>query len=137
MSLLSEFKAFALKGNVVDLAVAVVIGNAFTAIVNALVADLVMPVVGLVIPGGDWRNATFTPLQLRLGHLLGALLDFFIIAVVLFIVVVKVGSLWRRKEAPAAPTTRTCPECGETIPLTARRCRACTSVVEPVAPTPA
>ncbi|MCP3141811.1 large conductance mechanosensitive channel protein MscL [Pyxidicoccus xibeiensis] len=133
MSVLSEFKQFALKGNVVDLAVAVVIGNAFTAIVNAVVADLVMPVVGLVLPGGDWRNATFTPLQLRLGHMLGALLDFFIIALVLFLVVVKVGALWRRKEAPPPPpATRVCPECRETIPLEARRCRACTSVLEPV-----
>lgn len=58
MSVLSEFKQFALKGTVVGLAVAVVIGNAFTAIVNAVVADLVMPVVGLVLPGGDWRNVT-------------------------------------------------------------------------------
>jgi large conductance mechanosensitive channel len=134
VSVLSEFKAFALKGNVVDLAVAVVIGNAFTAIVNAVVADLVMPVVGLVLPGGDWRNATFTPLQLRLGHLLGAMLDFFIIAMVLFIVVVKVGALWNRKAAaPPPPTTKMCPECRETIPLDARRCRACTSVLEPMA----
>ncbi|MFP2905393.1 large conductance mechanosensitive channel protein MscL [Pyxidicoccus sp. 3LFB2] len=132
MSVLSEFKQFALKGNVVDLAVAVVIGNAFTAIVNAVVADLVMPVVGLVLPGGDWRNVTVSPLQLRIGHLLGALLDFLIIAVVLFIVVVKVGALWRRKEAPPPPSTRVCPECRETIPLEARRCRACTSVLEPL-----
>ncbi|MFP2926206.1 large conductance mechanosensitive channel protein MscL [Pyxidicoccus sp. 3LG] len=138
MSVLSEFKQFALKGNVVDLAVAVVIGNAFTAIVNAMVADLVMPVVALVLPGGDWRSVTVTPLQLRIGHLLGALLDFLIIAMVLFIVVVKVGALWRRKEAPPpAPTTRVCPECRETIPLEARRCRACTSVLEPLAPTQA
>ncbi|WP_164015485.1 large conductance mechanosensitive channel protein MscL [Pyxidicoccus trucidator] len=137
MSVLSEFKQFALKGNVVDLAVAVVIGNAFTSIVNAVVADLVMPVVGLVLPGGDWRNVTVTPLQLRLGHLLGALLDFIIIALVLFIVVVKVGSLWSRKEAPPPPSTRVCPECRETVPLEARRCRACTSVLEPLAPTPA
>lgn len=135
MSVLSEFKQFALKGNVVDLAVAVVIGNAFTAIVNAVVADLVMPVVGLVLPGGDWRNVTVTPLQLRLGHLLGALLDFFIIALVLFIVVVKVGALWSRKAAPPPPpATKVCPECRETIALDARRCRACTSVLEPLVP---
>ena len=135
MSVLSEFKQFALKGNVVDLAVAVVIGNAFTAIVNAVVSDLVMPVVGLVLPGGDWREVTVTPLQLRIGHLLGALLDFIIIALVLFLVVVKVGALWRRKEAaPPPPATKVCPECRETVPLEARRCRACTSVLEPVAP---
>ncbi|RKH04837.1 large conductance mechanosensitive channel protein MscL [Corallococcus sp. CA053C] len=135
--MLSEFKQFALKGNVVDLAVAVVIGNAFTAIVNAVVSDLVMPVVGLVLPGGDWRELTVTPLQLRVGHLLGALLDFLIVALVLFLVVVKMGSLLRRKEAPPPPSTRVCPECRETIPLEARRCRACTSALEPLASTPA
>jgi large conductance mechanosensitive channel len=134
MSLLSEFKAFALKGNVVDLAVAVVIGTAFTGIVTALVDDLVMPLVGVALPGGDWRNATVTSLNLRIGHLLGAILNFLVIAVVLFIIVVKVGGmLSRKKAAPPAPTTKVCPECGEAIPLAARRCRACTSVlVEPV-----
>ncbi|RKH69024.1 large conductance mechanosensitive channel protein MscL [Corallococcus llansteffanensis] len=137
MSVLSEFKQFALKGNVVDLAVAVVIGNAFTAIVNAVVSDLVMPVVGLVLPGGDWREVTVTPLQLRVGHLLGAMLDFLIIALVLFLVVVKMSKLWSRKEAPPPPSTRVCPECREAIPLEARRCRACTSVLEPLASTSA
>jgi large conductance mechanosensitive channel len=135
MSLLSEFKAFALKGNVVDLAVAVVIGAAFTGIVTALVDDLVMPLVGIALPGGDWRNATVTPLNLRIGHLLGAILNFLIIAVVLFIIVVKVGGLLSRRKVvvPVAPTTKVCPECGETIPIAARRCRACTSMlVEPV-----
>ncbi|WP_217911175.1 large conductance mechanosensitive channel protein MscL [Myxococcus sp. AM011] len=132
MSLLSEFKQFALKGNVVDLAVAVVLGNAFSAIVTAVVADLVMPVVGAVLPGGDWRNATATPLNLRWGHLLGAVLDFLIIASVLFIVVAKVGQVWAKhgkKGEPAPATTKVCPECRETIPVEARRCKACTSVL--------
>lgn len=134
MAVLEEFKKFALKGNVIDLAVAVVIGNAFTAIVNAVVSDLVMPVVGLVLPGGEWRNYTVSPLNLRIGHLLGAILDFLVIAAVLFIVVVKVGTFWRRREAgivPPPPTTQVCPECREVIPLEARRCRACTSVLQP------
>jgi len=137
VSVLEEFKKFALKGNVIDLAVAVVIGNAFTAIVNAVVADLVMPVVGLVLPGGEWRNYTASPLNLRIGHLLGAVLDFLVIATVLFIVVVKVGGFWRRREAGAAPpppTTQVCPECREVIPVEARRCRACTSVLQPASP---
>lgn len=134
MAVLEEFKKFALKGNVIDLAVAVVIGNAFTAIVNAIVADLVMPVVGVVLPGGEWRNYTVSPLNLRIGHLLGAILDFLVIATVLFIVVMKVGTFWRRREAgvvPPPPTTQVCPECREVIPLEARRCRACTSVLQP------
>ncbi|XXF77181.1 large conductance mechanosensitive channel protein MscL [Myxococcaceae bacterium GXIMD 01537] len=135
MSVLQEFKSFALKGNVIDLAVAVVIGNAFSAIVSALVADLVMPIVGVVLPGGDWREYTVTPLNLRVGHLMGAILDFLVIAIVLFIVVVKVGGIWRKRAAGAAPpppSTRICPECREVIPIEARRCKACTSVVAPV-----
>lgn len=131
MSVLEEFKQFALKGNVIDLAVAVVIGNAFTAIVNAVVSDVVMPLVGVVLPGGDWREYTATALNLRIGHLLGAILDFLVIAIVLFIVVVKVGGIWKRREAAAPPSTQVCPECREVIPLEARRCRACTSVVRP------
>jgi large conductance mechanosensitive channel len=137
VSVLDEFKKFALKGNVIDLAVAVVIGNAFTAIVNALVADLVMPVVGLVLPGGEWRNATLTSLNLRVGHLLGAVLDFLLISGVLFVVVVKLGTFWRRREAgeaPPPPATQVCPECREVIPIEARRCRACTSVLQPARP---
>lgn len=135
MAVLEEFKQFALKGNVIDLAVAVVIGNAFTAIVNAIVSDVVMPLVGVVLPGGDWRDYTATSLNLRIGHLLGAVLDFLVIAIVLFIVVVKVGGIWKRREAAAPPPpTQVCPECREVIPLEARRCRACTSVVQP-APT--
>jgi large conductance mechanosensitive channel len=135
VAVLEEFKKFALKGNVIDLAVAVVIGNAFTAIVNAMVSDLLMPVVGLVLPGGEWRNYTATTLHLRIGHLLGAVLDFLLIAATLFIVVVKVGGFWRRREAgavPPPPSTRMCPECREVVPIEARRCRACTSVLEPV-----
>lgn len=135
MSMLQEFKEFALKGNVVDLAVAVVIGNAFTAIVNAIVSDLVMPVVSVVLPGGEWRTYTVTPLNLHIGHLLGAILDFLVIAIVLFVVVVKVGGFWRKREAgqaPPPPATQVCPECREVIPIEARRCRACTSVLQPV-----
>ncbi len=131
MSLLKEFHKFALKGNMIDLAVAVVIGGAFGKVVTALVEDLVMPIVGAVLPGGDWREFTVTPLKINVGHLLGALVDFFLIALVLFIVVVKLmGTLQKLgDEAPAAPTTRPCPECLETIPIQARRCRACTAVV--------
>jgi large conductance mechanosensitive channel len=136
MPVLEEFKKFALKGNVVDLAVAVVIGNAFSAIVTDIVGDIVMPLVGAVLPGGEWRNYTVTSLHLRVGHLLGAILDFLIIAIVMFIVVVKVGGLWMRRDAgkaPPPPSTKVCPECREVVPLDARRCRACTSVLE-VAP---
>jgi large conductance mechanosensitive channel len=122
MAFWQDFKAFALKGNVVDLAVAVVIGGAFGKIVSALVADIIMPLVGAVTPNEEWRSWQATPLHLKVGDLLGAVVDFFIVAVVLFTVVVKVGGRFRK--APAV-TTKDCPECLEKIPLEAHRCRAC------------
>src|SRR5271169_5085231 len=127
MGMWKEFKPFAFKGNVMDLAVAVVIGAAFSKIVNALVEQLVMPLLNAIAPGGDWRTLTVTPLKLGLGPFLGAVVDFILISFVIFIVVVKLRGMVEKKRA-AAPTTKTCPECLETIPLEAKRCRACTSV---------
>lgn len=125
MSLVKEFKAFALKGNVIDLAVAVVIGTAFGKIVSAIVEDLVMPVVGKVMPKGGWE--TYTLGGLRIGHLFSEILQFLIIALVLFVVVVKFMGALRRKDEATPPATRQCGECLEPIPVAARRCRACTS----------
>ena len=129
MPLIKEFKDFINKGNVVDLAVAVVIGGAFGKIVSAVVADLVMPLVNAVVPQGDWRKWEVTPLHFRVGDLLGTLVDFLIVAFVVFMVMVKlVGAAQRRVAKPVdAPATKSCPECLETVPLAARRCRACTS----------
>ena len=129
MSLIKEFKEFALKGNMIDLAVAVVIGGAFGKVVSAIVSDLVMPIVGAILPGGEWRTFTATPLKLQVGDFLGAIIDFLIVSMVIFLTVVKLmGAL--KKPAPAgAPTTRACPECLEIIPIAARRCRACTSPI--------
>jgi large conductance mechanosensitive channel len=123
-----EWKEFALKGNVLDLAVAVVIGAAFTKIVNALVEQLIMPLINAMTPGGDWRTLTVTPLKLGLGPFLGAVLDFILVSFVIFIVVVKLRSKVVKTEE-AKPTTRTCPECLETVPIAAKRCKACTSVL--------
>jgi len=126
VSLLTEFKAFALKGNVVDMAVGVVIGGAFGKIVSALVEDLFMPLIGALLPGNEWRELTVSPLKLKLGHMLGAVLDFLIIAGVLFLVVNKlVGAL--RPAAP--PATKDCPECLEKVPVAAKRCRACAAAL--------
>jgi len=80
LSLLTEFKAFALKGNVVDLAVGVVLGGAFGKIVTALVEDVIMPLVGGLLPGNEWRELVLTPLKFKVGHMLGAVLDFLIIS---------------------------------------------------------
>jgi large conductance mechanosensitive channel len=126
MSMLKEFRDFAIKGNALQLAVAVVIGTAFTKIVTAVVDDLLMPLMNAVLPGGAWREYTVTPLEFRVGHLLGAVVDFLLVALVLFLIVVKLMERFSRKEV-AAPTTRACPECLELVPLAARRCRACTA----------
>ncbi len=130
MSLAKEFRDFVAKGNVIDLAVAVVIGGAFGKVVSALVADIIMPIVGAVLPGGAWREFTVTSLELKVGDFLGALIDFLVIAFVIFIVVVKtIGSLKKPAPAPAAPATKQCPECLESVPAAARRCRACASAL--------
>ena len=112
MKVLKEFKEFINKGNVVDLAVAVVIGGAFGKIVSAVVADMVMPLVNAVMPQGDWRKWEVTPLHFRVGDFLGTLVDFAIVAFVIFIVMVKVVGTINRK----APGTKECPECLETVP---------------------
>lgn len=139
MALMSDFKKFAFKGNVVDLAVAVVIGAAFGKIVSALVADIVMPLVALVMPSGDWRSSGIVlrkaaeakdDVVLRYGDLLGSVVDFLIVAFVLFIVVSKLmqGAKDRfGSKEKAAPTTKKCKYCLEEIPLEATRCKACTS----------
>jgi large conductance mechanosensitive channel len=139
MSFLSDFKTFAFKGNVIDLAVGVVIGGAFGKIVTALVADVVMPAVSLVLPSGDWQSSGLVlrhaanakdDVVLKYGDLFGSIVDFLIVALVLFLFVSKfVKAAEVRFGGPAAPTTRECPQCLEMIPLKAKRCRACTSVV--------
>jgi large conductance mechanosensitive channel len=131
MKVIKEFKEFINKGNVVDLAVAVVIGGAFGKIVSALVADLVMPLVNAIIPEGDWRKWEVTPLKFRVGDFMGTLVDFTIVAFVVFIVMVKIVGAVNRKAA--APETKQCPECLEMVPKAARRCRACTSVLTALA----
>jgi large conductance mechanosensitive channel len=147
MSFLADFKTFAFKGNVVDLAVGVVIGGAFGKIVTALVADIVMPAVSLILPSGDWRSSGLVlrhaanvkdDVVLKYGDLFGAVIDFLIVALVLFIFVSKiVKAAETRFGGPAVPVTKECPQCCETIPVKATRCRACTSVLTPTSGTSA
>jgi large conductance mechanosensitive channel len=141
VSFLSDFKAFAFKGNAIDLAVGVVIGAAFGKIVSALVADLIMPTVALVMPSGDWRTNGLIIHQatdpkdnvvIKWGDLLGNVLDFFIVSLVLFVLVsVLVKKAEGRLVKAAAPVTKPCPFCLETVPLAATRCKACTSTLSP------
>jgi large conductance mechanosensitive channel len=137
MALWEDFKKFAFKGNAVDLAVGVVIGAAFGKIVTAVVSDLVMPLVALCMPAGEWREngivlrSGATPKDtviLKYGDFLGAVLDFFIIASVLFFLVSKlVKAAESRIVGPAASAAKECPFCLETVPFAAKRCKACTS----------
>ena len=140
MAFIEDFKKFAFKGNVIDLAVGVVIGGAFGKIVSALVADLIMPIVALVLPSGDWRANGIVLRQapdpkdnvvIQYGDFFGAVLDFVVIALVLFLVVSRLikaaeGRLTRRKPIED-PTTKECPFCCEAVPLRATRCKFCTS----------
>jgi large conductance mechanosensitive channel len=136
MSLRKDFREFVFRGNVVDLAIAVVVGGAFGKIVTALVEDLVMPLVGIVLPAGQWRDWVWSPipnLNLKIGHLASSVIDFVIIAFAIFIVLVKfVGGL-KNKIDPAKAVTKTCSECAELIPIAARRCKFCTSELKAAA----
>ena len=96
-----DFKAFAFKGNVIDLAVGVVIGAAFTAVVTAIVNGIIMPVVGTLTPGETWKD--FTVWRLQLGQVLAALLNFLIVAFVLFLVIAKFVRAFHKQEAAAPP----------------------------------
>ncbi|MGE0866976.1 MAG: large conductance mechanosensitive channel protein MscL [Kofleriaceae bacterium] len=101
MAMWKDFKAFAFKGNVIDLAVAVVIGAAFTKIVTVLVDALIMPMVGKLLPSGSY--AAWAPGGLKFGILLGALIDFFIVAIVLFAVVSAIKRATAKPAEPSAP----------------------------------
>lgn len=132
--MLKGFKAFIFRGNVLDLAVAVVIGAAFGAVVKAFVDDLLTPLIG--IPGGlNFADAAFSVNHsvFRYGAFLNALLAFLLIAVVVyFAVVTPVNRLRDRLVKPATDvTTRECPECLSAIPRRARRCSFCTAEVTP------
>lgn len=134
MKLARDFRQFLLRGTVVDLAIAVMAGAAFGAVISALVADLLTPLITAIFGKQDFSNLTFTinGSIFRYGHFLNAAIAFVIVAAVLFfLVVVPINSLVARsrKQPPADPTTRKCPECLSEIPVGARRCAHCTSEV--------
>jgi large conductance mechanosensitive channel len=135
--ILKEFRAFILRGNLVDLAIAVVIGAAFTAVVNALVRDLITPLIAAIFGEPDFGTLSFTinGSQFAYGDFLNAALTFLIVAAVVFFLVVKPVNLLMarsRTEPDVETPTRGCPECLSHIPVAARRCAFCTSEIPPV-----
>ncbi len=133
--MLKGFKQFLLRGNVIDLAVAVVIGAAFGAVVAALVKDLLTPLIAAIVGAPDFSAIQFTVngSKFLVGDFINALVSFVLIAAaVYFFVVVPVNTVMaraRRGQAPPDPTTKQCPECLSTVPIQARRCAFCTSAL--------
>ncbi len=131
--MLSGFRQFLLRGNVIDLAVAVVIGGAFGAVVTALVKDLLTPLIAAFVGTPDFSAITLTINNSRflIGDFVNALLSFVLIAAaVYFVVVVPLNALAARRArglTPPDPTTKTCSECLSNVPIAARRCAFCTS----------
>jgi large conductance mechanosensitive channel len=127
-NLWQEFKEFAFKGSMIDLAIAVVIGKAFGDVVNSLVTNIIMPLLAYALPGKggyrDWKIG-----DVEYGAFFGQLVSFFVIALVIWIVMVKLLNAIRRVTGPApeAPATRECPLCCSVIPTRARKCGHCTA----------
>ena len=147
--MLKEFKAFALRGNVVDLAVGIIMGTAFGAIVKSLVDDVIMPPIGLALGGLDFTNlflllkagSTSSPpyasltdareagaVTISYGVFINTVVSFVIVAAVMFLLIRSINQLTKQEEAsPEEPTTKDCPFCLSTIPIKASRCAHCTS----------
>lgn len=147
--MLKEFKEFAVKGNVIDMAVGIIIGAAFGTIVNSLVADIIMPPIGLLLGKVDFSNlffvlkegATVPPpyatiadakkagaVTLNYGLFINTITSFIIVAFAIFFLVKNINRLKREKESPpSVPTTKECPYCLSAVPLKAVRCPQCTS----------
>lgn len=130
---LEEFKAFALKGNVMDLAVGVIIGGAFQAIVTSLVGDIISPIIG-IFASTDFSNliATVNGSEIKYGAFITAIINFIIMAFIIFCIVKGLNKLAERKKKEEAnePTEKTCPFCQSTISIKATRCPHCTSALE-------
>jgi large conductance mechanosensitive channel len=142
-----EFKEFAMRGNVLDMAVGIIIGTAFGKIVTSLVNDVLMPPLGLILGQVDFSNLfvnlsgqTYASLAeaqkagaatLNYGVFINTVINFLIVAFAVFILIRQFNRLTRKEEAPAAPVSRDCPFCLSTIPIKASRCGHCTSELAP------
>jgi large conductance mechanosensitive channel len=141
--MLKEFREFAMRGNVVDLAIGIIIGGAFNRIVTSLVNDIVMPPIGLLLARVDFTNLFINlsgsdyetlaeaeeagAVTINYGVFVNNVISFIIVALVTFLIVQQINRLRRRGETPAEPTTKACPYCLTTIPIKATRCPNCTS----------
>jgi large conductance mechanosensitive channel len=148
--MLNEFKKFAMRGNVIDLAVGVIIGASFGAIVNSLVNDVIMPPIGLLLGGVSFDNlmwvlkegtppapyatpadaAAASAVTINYGHFINTIITFIIVVWVVFLLVKgmnRIAEGHKKPEIPAAPTTKVCPFCATEIPIKAQRCPFCTS----------
>ena len=128
--MLKEFKEFVMRGNVLDLAVAVIIGGAFGKIISSLVNDILMPLIGLLMGGVDFAGLSFTVGEavVTWGNFVQTIVDFIIIAFVIFMIVRAANQAKKEEAAPEPePTTKECPFCFTTISINATRCPNCTS----------
>jgi large conductance mechanosensitive channel len=133
--MLTEFKQFLLRGNVVDLAVGVVIGAAFGTVVSALVTDILTPLIAAIAHIPDFSNSSFVlnGSKFMYGHFINAVISFLLVSSAVFFFVVKPMNLLIARaqgSTPANYTTKKCQECGSEIPISAKRCKFCTQVVE-------
>ena len=134
MSVVKEFKEFAMRGNMLDLAIGIIIGGAFGKVVSSVVNDVLMPPLGVLIGGVDFSSFGLTLKEavdktpatvLKYGVFLNNMIDFVIVAFAVFMIVKAVNRMKRKAEVPPAPTSKACPECFMTIPLEAKRCGHC------------
>jgi large conductance mechanosensitive channel len=145
--MLKEFKEFAMRGNVIDMAVGIIIGAAFGTIVKSLVADVIMPPIGLLLGNVDFANlfivlkqgSTIGPylslaeaqaagaVTINYGFFINTVISFIIVAFAVFLVIKNINRLKEKEEAKPAPTTKECPFCLTAIPIKAKRCPNCTS----------
>lgn len=137
--IIGEFKTFIMRGNVIDLAVGVIIGGAFGAIVNSLVDDIIMPVVGVILGKIDFSSLAVTvgEANITYGKFITAIINFLIMAFVIFLFVKainkvseKAASLKKEEEVEEAPTTKVCPYCKSEIAIDATKCPHCTSDIK-------
>jgi large conductance mechanosensitive channel len=134
--MLKEFKAFAMRGNVVDMAVGIIIGVAFGKIITSFVNDILMPPIGMLLGKVDFSNLVITlhektassaAVTIKYGLFINAIIDFAIVAFAMFILITYLSKLMKLNEKPVEPTKKDCPFCCSSIPISASRCPQCTS----------